>query len=53
MSKSAVFGLVSATVVYYLKPHSQRFLRDDDLKVFLIHTIGGFIGMFMTGWVVR
>ena len=50
MSKSAPFGLVSSTVVYLFKPDSSRFLRDDELKVFLVHTIPGFIGMFMTGW---
>lgn len=50
MSKSAPFGLVSSAVVYLLKPDSSRFLRDDELKVFLVHTVPGFIGMFMTGW---
>ncbi|KAK0665359.1 hypothetical protein QBC41DRAFT_339894 [Cercophora samala] len=38
-------------VVIFLKPDLSLFLRDDELKVFLVHTIGGFIGMFMTGWV--
>lgn len=36
--------------VYLLKPDSSRFLPDDQLKVFLVHTTPGFIGMFMTGW---
>ncbi|KAK0737280.1 ammonium transporter AmtB-like domain-containing protein [Apiosordaria backusii] len=51
VSKSAVFGLVSSAVVIFMKPDTSRYLRDDELKVYLVHTIGGFIGMFMTGWV--
>ncbi|KAK4178775.1 putative ammonium transporter [Triangularia setosa] len=50
VSKSAVFGLVSSAVVIFMKPDSSLFLRDDELKVFLVHTVAGFIGMFMTGW---
>ncbi|KAK4185797.1 putative ammonium transporter [Podospora australis] len=51
VSKSAVFGFVSGAVVYLWKPDTSRFLRDDDLKVYLIHTVSGLIGMFLTGWV--
>ncbi|KAK4197063.1 putative ammonium transporter [Triangularia verruculosa] len=51
-SKSAVFGLVSSAAVIFLKPDTSLYLRDDELKVYLVHTISGFIGMFLTGWLV-
>ncbi|KAK4667518.1 hypothetical protein QC763_310010 [Podospora pseudopauciseta] len=49
VSTSAIFGIVSSFVVYMLKPLTSDYLPDDELKVFLIHTVSGFIGMFLTG----
>jgi Amt family ammonium transporter len=46
---SAVFGIVSTSVIYFFKRFTARFLYDHPLYVFAIHAGGGFVGMILTG----
>ncbi|KAK3393869.1 ammonium transporter AmtB-like domain-containing protein [Podospora didyma] len=45
---AAIFGIVGALAVNFLKKETELFLRHDPLQVFAVHAGGGAVGMILT-----